>query len=213
MFKGIRSVVATTERWRNCIFRRHRSECDYSYQLLRKKWISEMRPGGEPVCCPLHAINGYYISAPTRAEFMLDIIGAGATATSEFDWYDIWNNSKEARRLQQELEDIHAEGRNRPPVEAAFKSEFATSWLHQTARLLQRDIMAHWRSPTYLMAKLVLNINGGLFIGFTFFMSKDTQQGTQNKLFVSNSDLSVSIVVHLENRLFSWQLSLGIMIT
>jgi ATP-binding cassette subfamily G (WHITE) protein 2 (SNQ2) len=33
------------------------------------------------------------------------------------------------------------------------------------------------------MAKLVLNIVGGLFIGFTFWKSKDTLQGTQNKLF------------------------------
>jgi len=33
------------------------------------------------------------------------------------------------------------------------------------------------------MAKLVLNAVGGLFVGFTFFDSKDSQQGTQNKLF------------------------------
>ena len=35
----------------------------------------------------------------------------------------------------------------------------------------------------YLMAKLILNIVGGLFIGFTFFKAKHSIQGTQNKLF------------------------------
>jgi len=37
--------------------------------------------------------------------------------------------------------------------------------------------------PVYLMAKLVLNIGAGLFIGFTFFKSNNSQQGTQNQLF------------------------------
>lgn len=120
---------------------------------------------------------------------MLDVIGAGATATSEQNWYDIWRASPESKRLQQEIESIHSEGRSRPAVEATFHSEFATSWLYQTGQLLKRDAEAHWRDPTYLMAKLVLNIVGGLFIGFTFFKSKDTQQGTQNKLFVRASPL------------------------
>jgi ABC-type multidrug transport system permease subunit len=43
--------------------------------------------------------------------------------------------------------------------------------------------LSYWRDPTYLMSKLSLNIIGGLFIGF-FFKSKDTIQGTRNKLFV-----------------------------
>jgi ATP-binding cassette, subfamily G (WHITE), member 2, SNQ2 len=32
---------------------------------------------------------------------------------------------------------------------------------------------------TYIMAKLMLNIIGGLFIGFTFFKAKNTIQGTR----------------------------------
>ena len=35
-----------------------------------------------------------------------------------------------------------------------------------------------------LPAIIVLAIVAGLFIGFTFFKSKDTLQGTQDKLFV-----------------------------
>ncbi|KAG6860184.1 hypothetical protein C0995_014729 [Termitomyces sp. Mi166 len=117
------------------------------------------------------------------AEFMLDVIGAGATATSELNWHDVWLKSEEFKRVQIEIDNIHREGRSRPPVEATLHHEFATSWFYQVALLLKRNAQAYWRDPTYLMAKLVLNIIGGLFIGFTFWRAKNTQQGTQNKLF------------------------------
>jgi ATP-binding cassette subfamily G (WHITE) protein 2 (SNQ2) len=123
---------------------------------------------------------------------MLDVIGAGATATSQQNWHEVWCDSKLAMEVQRELDIIHSNGRDRPPVAATFNSEFATSWLYQAAQLLKRDAEAHWRDPTYLLAKLILNAVAGLFIGFTFFQSKDSQQGTQNKLFVRCSNLSPS---------------------
>lgn len=115
---------------------------------------------------------------------MLDVIGAGATATSVQNWYDIWLAAPESKQLQQELDTIHNDGINRPAVTAELHSEFATSWPYQMWELFKRDAQAHWRDPSYIIAKLMLNAIGGLFIGFTFFKSKDTQQGTQNKLFV-----------------------------
>ncbi|EAU89680.2 hba2 [Coprinopsis cinerea okayama7 len=117
------------------------------------------------------------------AEYMLDVIGAGATATTEFDWHGIWKSSPEATAVQEELEAIHTEGRNRPAVEAELHTEFATSWLFQVKELFIRNVQSYWRDPTYIMAKMVLNVSSGLFIGFTFFKAKDTIQGTQNKLF------------------------------
>ncbi|KAF8156049.1 pleiotropic drug resistance ABC transporter [Crassisporium funariophilum] len=117
------------------------------------------------------------------AEYMLDVIGAGATATSVQNWYDIWQASPESKQIQQEIDTIHTEGRNRPAVQATIHAEFATPWLYQLWELLKRDAESHWRDATYLMAKLSLNVIGGLFIGFTFYQSKDSQQGTQNKLF------------------------------
>jgi ATP-binding cassette subfamily G (WHITE) protein 2 (SNQ2) len=116
---------------------------------------------------------------------MLDVIGAGATATSEQNWYDIWKAAPESVAIQEEVDKIHTEGRSRPAVTTELHSEFATPWFYQAWQLLKRDAEAHWRDPTYIMAKLVLNAVGGLFIGFTFFKAKDSQQGTQNKLFVS----------------------------
>ncbi|KAJ7856447.1 pleiotropic drug resistance ABC transporter [Mycena olivaceomarginata] len=92
------------------------------------------------------------------AEFMLDVIGAGATASSAQDW-------------------------EAGAVKATFTSDFAASWMAQAKTLLRRDFHFRWRDPTYLLAKLVLNIASGLLIGFTFYQAKTTQQGTQNQLF------------------------------
>lgn len=95
------------------------------------------------------------------AEFMLDVIGAGATATTEQDWHDLWARSGEAKETQRELDAIQSDGLNRPPVERSLHSEFAASWGHQTVELMKRNAQRHWRDPTYLMAKLILNIAGG----------------------------------------------------
>lgn len=114
---------------------------------------------------------------------MLEVIGAGATATSSQDWYSVWKRSPEAIAVSQEIDTIISEGRKRGAVETELKTEFATPWLVQVKELLVRNVRSYWRNPTYLMAKLTLNGIAGLFIGFTFFKAKDTQQGTQNKLF------------------------------
>ena len=79
--------------------------------------------------------------------------------------HDIWKSSPEAEALQEELNDIHVRGRNQPPVQATLHREFATSWFNQLWQLLNRGSRANWRSPTYLLAKLILNIFAGLFIG------------------------------------------------
>ena len=111
-------------------------------------------------------------------------IGAGATATTTIDWHGSWKASAEAVQLENEIQKIYDDGRNGPGVETTLHHEFSTSWGYQVSQLLKRDFEAHWRDPTYLMAKIALNIVAGLFIGFTFWKAKDSVQGTQNKLFV-----------------------------
>ncbi|THH30475.1 hypothetical protein EUX98_g3698 [Antrodiella citrinella] len=117
------------------------------------------------------------------AEYILDVTGAGATAQTDKDWHDIWKNSAEALGVQEEIEQIHAEGRSRAAVQATYKSEFAASWGYQFVTLFARDCQAHWRYPSYLIGKVALNIATGLLIGFTFFKADDSIQGTQNKVF------------------------------
>lgn len=99
----------------------------------------------------------------------MDVIGAGASASTDKDWHNIWESSPEAQDVQRQIEEIHAEGRSKGAVEAALQTKFASSWLFQTKELLQRDLRSHWRDPTYLVAKFVLNISAGLFIGVRSF--------------------------------------------
>ena len=115
---------------------------------------------------------------------MLDIIGAGATATTTVDWHDIWVKSPEAAKFQLHLQEIHEEGRGKPPIQETHQSEFATPLVTQVHELTIRANISYWRNPTYILAKEVLNITAGLLIGFTFFQADDTVQGTQNKIFV-----------------------------
>ncbi|KAG2054926.1 pleiotropic drug resistance ABC transporter [Suillus hirtellus] len=116
------------------------------------------------------------------AEYMLDVIGAGATVSTT-DWCDVWKRSSEAAQLQVQIERIHEHGHTRQRQLNVRKSVFATSWSHQLVALTQRNFQAYWRTPTYIRAKFLLNIAGGLLMGFTFFQANDSLQGTQNKLF------------------------------
>ena len=116
---------------------------------------------------------------------MLDVIGAGATATSSIDWHGVWKTSDEKRKSDAHIEWLHEEGRKKPPVQTERHTEFATTWFNQTCLLVDRAFRSYWRNPTYLLAKLSLNVVAGLFVGFTFYKAKDSIQGTQNKLFVS----------------------------
>jgi len=120
-----------------------------------------------------------------RAEYILDVIGAGATATTSTDWYNVWKNSPDAKEVEEELEILLQDGRKRHAVDTAQHSEFSTSWLYQVKTLWEREAIRHWRDPTYMLAKLALNVVAALFVGFTFFKAKSSIQGTQNKIFVS----------------------------
>jgi len=85
--------------------------------------------------------------------------------------------------VDEELEGLLQDGRKRHAVDTEQHSEFSTSWAYQLKTLWEREVIRHWRDPTYLMAKLALNVVAGLFVGFTFFKAKDSIQGTQNKIF------------------------------
>ncbi|KAG2038968.1 P-loop containing nucleoside triphosphate hydrolase protein [Suillus americanus] len=117
------------------------------------------------------------------AEYILDVIGAGTAAVPITDWYDVWKRSPEAMQLQVEIEKMHEHGHTCPQQLSVQYSVFATSWSHQFVALTQRNFRAYWRAPAYIHAKFVLNIAGGLLVGFTFFQANDSLQGTQNKLF------------------------------
>lgn len=143
---------------------------------------------------------------------MLDIIGAGSTAVATEDWHAIWQRSPECAKLNEEIHTIHSKTYDDlSKRDAQQVTEYATGWFNQVAQLVKRDFSAHNRDPDYIMAKVMLNVVTGLYIGLSYFRSDDTQQGTQNKLFVRPFLLpfhlkALNVLIH---RLSSWLLSLA----
>ena len=74
------------------------------------------------------------------AEYVLQVIGAGATAKADRDWYAVWRDSAEAQGVQREIDTIHEEGRRRPPVKTNLETKYPTSWGYQVLTLFRRDM-------------------------------------------------------------------------
>ncbi|GAA6000108.1 hypothetical protein JCM10207_006055 [Rhodosporidiobolus poonsookiae] len=120
------------------------------------------------------------------AEYILDVIGAGAAAKADKDWSQLWNESDNAKKVQEEIDHYHDEKKN----EASQADESPDSGLGYAAPLGQQfwivtaRVFQHYnRDPTYVMSKVMLNIVAGLFIGFSFWKAPTAQSGLQDRLF------------------------------
>jgi ATP-binding cassette subfamily G (WHITE) protein 2 (SNQ2) len=120
------------------------------------------------------------------AEYILDVIGAGAGAKSDKDWSSLWNESDEAKKVQKEIDHFHEEKKNEESQADQSPDsglDYAASRYAQFTIVLKRVFQHYNRDPTYVMSKFMLNVVAGLFIGFSFWKSPHDQTGTQNFLF------------------------------
>ncbi|KAL4742934.1 ABC-2 type transporter-domain-containing protein [Aspergillus similis] len=118
------------------------------------------------------------------AEYILEVIGAGASGKSDLDWPLIWKESTEAREVLQEIDRIHKDRASASSVEGKdTHQEYAMPFISQLWQVTSRVSQQYWREPVYIWAKLILAIASGLFIGFTFFKPDNSQQGFQDVLF------------------------------
>lgn len=120
------------------------------------------------------------------AEYMLEIVNKGTSPTSGKDWFDVWKESNEATEVQKELDRIHQEKSNEPIADEddpTSHNEFAMPFTAQLYAVTYRVFQQYWRMPSYIIAKLMLGIASGLFIGFSFFNSDNSTQGLQNIIF------------------------------
>ncbi|KAK5138566.1 hypothetical protein LTR08_000154 [Meristemomyces frigidus] len=114
------------------------------------------------------------------AEYMLEV-----AADKDFDWYQTWKESEQAKNVQKELDRIHEEQKNvdetdeDPNAQAEFAMPFGAQLKEVTVRVFQQ----YWRIPSYILAKFGLGIASGIFIGFSFWNADSTQQGMQNVVF------------------------------
>lgn len=120
------------------------------------------------------------------AEYMIEVVNKGNNPAGE-SWFDLWNNSKEASEVQAEIDRIH-ESRRDKPVEQGTEEhreheEFAIPVSKQMPIVMQRVFQQYWRMPMYIVAKMMLGLCSGLFIGFSFFQADSSSQGLQNTIF------------------------------
>ena len=132
------------------------------------------RNGGDPCA-----------SDANPAEYILEQIGAGATATTNKNWHEVWLSSPERDAAANEIEAFHTRlshvksAADTSDDTRAFAMPFSTQFKAVTIRTFQH----YYRSPTYIGGKFVLSCLAALFIGFTFYMEDNSVQGFQNKLF------------------------------
>jgi hypothetical protein len=86
---------------------------------------------------------------------MLDVIGAGTTATCTVDWHVVWK-SRQCREMRANLDRIHEEDSKCSPVSQANQGstvhlgKFYNLWIHANRQ--------YWRDPPYIIYKLALNV-------------------------------------------------------
>ena len=118
------------------------------------------------------------------AEYMLTMVGAGASGRATQDWHEVWKHSEESVGVQRELARIKTEMGSQPSHEAENShGEFAVPFSTQLYHVTTRVFAQYWRTPGYVYSKFVLGVVSALFIGFSFFHADASMQGLQDIVF------------------------------
>ncbi|KAF9886304.1 hypothetical protein FE257_011563 [Aspergillus nanangensis] len=122
--------------------------------------------------------------AENPAEYILEVVSGG---TSDLDWVQVWRESAEFKEVQCELDKLQSsrgQSSSGPHTDDDDSdAEFAMPLRSQLYFVLRRVFQQYYRQPEYIYSKFILGIVSGLFIGFSFWKSDNTQQGFQDTLF------------------------------
>ena len=105
------------------------------------------------------------------AEYILEQANKGTNDRGE-DWHEVWKASAENRRVMEHIGEIHTEMRDSgSATDDSEHGEFAAPFPMQLWAVTARVFQQYWRTPSYIMAKWILSVAAGLFIGFTFYQN------------------------------------------
>ena len=107
------------------------------------------------------------------AEYMLDIVNQGSSGHGS-DWHQVWKVSPEARQVRTHIDEIHqqtSQFHDEGDRDSHAYAEFAAPFSLQLKTVTYRMFQQYWRMPGYILAKWILGLAAGLFIGFTFYQS------------------------------------------
>ncbi|CAO3598758.1 unnamed protein product [Absidia cylindrospora] len=114
------------------------------------------------------------------AEYILEVVGAGTSGKVTKDWAEVWAKSSEAKKLEQELEQIHQTVDLHPSRHA---DTYATSLWTQFILVHKRMALSYWRSPEYNVGRFLNITLIALLTGFTYWKLGHSVSDLQNKLF------------------------------
>ncbi|ODV97096.1 hypothetical protein PACTADRAFT_48852 [Pachysolen tannophilus NRRL Y-2460] len=119
------------------------------------------------------------------AEYILEAIGAGATAAVQENWYEKWTQSKEFNDTTVEVTKLIESTQASNPEESVNKNAgiYATPYWYQFRLVVTRTATQFYRDLDYIMAKFMLFLTGALLIGFSYWNLKHTRIGLQNCMF------------------------------
>lgn len=118
------------------------------------------------------------------AEYILEVIGAGATGDNIEDWNQKWLASKQCSELTKEVGELIERTSKLPASDnSELTARYAASTYVQFKEVYKRTFMQFYRSLDYVLAKFMLFVFGGLLAGFSFWNVKHTIVGMQNVMF------------------------------
>ncbi|KAI0142596.1 ABC-2 type transporter [Hypoxylon sp. NC0597] len=139
--------------------------------------------------------NGGFKCPPDAnpAEWMLDVIGAGNPDYKGQDWGDVWLQSKNYQKQSQEMAQMIEKRRDvQHSRNIQDDREYAMPYWTQTAAVVKRSFVAYWRTPNYIMGKMILHIFTGLFNTFTFWRLGFASIDMQSRLFSIFMNLTIA---------------------
>ncbi|CCH62628.1 hypothetical protein TBLA_0H03470 [Henningerozyma blattae CBS 6284] len=103
------------------------------------------------------------------AEYILNCIGAGATASVEADWHDLWLESPECAFERAAVDELHEKLMSRTTADdPELAGKFAAPYSTQIRIVLHRTFLQFWRSPIYIRAKFTEAVTCALFVGLSY---------------------------------------------
>ncbi|WFD34808.1 hypothetical protein MCUN1_001652 [Malassezia cuniculi] len=138
------------------------------------------------------------------AEYILEVIGAGATATTDKDWHQLFKESELNTQLHQDLKKLMVARPDHVDEDMTARAarEYAQPYMVQFKEVMKRCWISYWRNPVYVLTKLVINLVSGLVVGSSFWAqgSIQTKIALQNRLFACFMALvsSTTLSQHLQ---------------
>ncbi|KAL1918569.1 uncharacterized protein VTP21DRAFT_2591 [Calcarisporiella thermophila] len=136
------------------------------------------------------------------AEYILEVIGAGASGKVSQDWTEVWKNSPERSAVLEEMGQLTISPQTVSNGNTFFVlgypseiREFATSTWVQIWEVYKRMNLCWWRDPYYNIGRIGQTCFIGLLNGFTFWKLRPTTSDLQMYSFVAFQNLIIGVTL------------------